>query len=102
MSYDDKTLNLIYNKKNGYCVYDNMKLTFTNYGKSCEIGAWEVDHSLPVSRGGTDNMNNLVPACFFCNREKADMTASEFRAYINKEWSTIDIYRQDMRKKYCS
>lgn len=30
----------------------------------------EVDHKIPVSRGGTDDMDNLVTACFKCNRGK--------------------------------
>ena len=101
VTYDEKTLKLIYDKNSGRCVYDNEDLLIANYGKSCEKGAWEVDHSRPVSRGGTDHMDNLVPACFFCNREKADMTASEFSDYIAKNFLTIDDYRQKMRKKYC-
>ena len=32
----------------------------------------EVDHIIPVSRGGTDDMKNLKTACFNCNRGKGD------------------------------
>jgi len=30
----------------------------------------EVDHVIPVSRGGTDDIDNLKTACFKCNRGK--------------------------------
>lgn len=30
----------------------------------------EVDHAHPVSRGGLSDLNNLVTACFTCNRGK--------------------------------
>lgn len=32
----------------------------------------EIDHVIPVSRGGTDDINNLKTACFKCNRGKGD------------------------------
>ena len=32
----------------------------------------EVDHKIPVSRGGTDDMDNLVTSCIKCNRGKGD------------------------------
>ena len=32
----------------------------------------EVDHVIPVSKGGTDNIDNLKTSCFNCNRGKGD------------------------------
>ncbi len=32
----------------------------------------EVDHKIPVSRGGTDDIDNLKTACFNCNRGKGN------------------------------
>lgn len=39
----------------------------------------DVDHVTPVSRGGGDDRDNLVPACFPCNNEKNDRTPDEWR-----------------------
>ena len=36
------------------------------------------DHVVPISRGGVDYIENIVPACLRCNRIKAKMTGEEF------------------------
>ena len=33
-------------------------------------GILEIDHILPISRGGSDNKSNLVTSCRHCNRQK--------------------------------
>lgn len=30
----------------------------------------EVDHIIPISKGGTSDMDNLITACLDCNRGK--------------------------------
>lgn len=42
-------------------------------------GRLECDHVVPVSRGGTNEMDNLVTACLPCNRSKRDKLLSEWR-----------------------
>lgn len=41
-------------------------------------GEMTVDHMIPISRGGTDFVDNIVPACQRCNSKKHDRTAQEF------------------------
>lgn len=41
-------------------------------------GGGEVDHILPVSRGGNSDPDNLTLACLTCNRDKHSKTADEF------------------------
>ena len=43
----------------------------------CGQAAHEVDHVLPVSRGGSDAIDNLVAACMRCNRAKGKRTPEE-------------------------
>lgn len=33
----------------------------------------EIDHIVPVSKGGKNNIDNLITACFDCNRGKSDV-----------------------------
>jgi 5-methylcytosine-specific restriction endonuclease McrA len=72
MGYSDDALNYVYDKNGGYCWWCGKKLSWVNYGIPGAYGSWEVDHSNPVSRGGTDYLRNLVPACVGCNRSKGD------------------------------
>lgn len=39
----------------------------------------EKDHLTPLSRGGEDEIRNIVPACGPCNRLKGELTEEEFR-----------------------
>ena len=36
----------------------------------------EIDHVIPLSKGGSNKQGNLVLACQKCNREKGDNTRS--------------------------
>ena len=38
-----------------------------------------MDHVIPISRGGTHGIGNLVPACMSCNLKKNDKTVMEWR-----------------------
>jgi len=80
MAYTEEELNDIYDKNDGYCHICGKKLAFTNYGIVGARGAWEVDHSVPRSRGGSNLMRNLLPACISCNRSKGDSSTRTARA----------------------
>ena len=39
----------------------------------------EIDHVIPLSRGGNHSIGNLVPSCQYCNRSKGSKTIMEWR-----------------------
>jgi hypothetical protein len=41
-------------------------------------GRLECDHIMPVSRGGSNDIENLATACFGCNRSKRSKTLEEW------------------------
>ena len=42
-------------------------------------GTPEVDHVIPLSRGGLNTIDNVVPSCHACNRSKATQLPSEWK-----------------------
>ncbi len=48
-------------------------------------GSVQVDHRTPLSRGGTNEIGNILPACARCNLRKHTMTDAEFRARLAAE-----------------
>lgn len=47
-------------------------------------GKGELDHLASLKNRGEDGVNNLVLACFICNRQKHGKTASEYRIWLRK------------------
>lgn len=80
MPFTNGKLNDIYDRSSGRCHICHRRLSFKNYGALGECGAWEVEHSNPRVKGGTDRLNNLYPACIFCNRSKGAASARYARA----------------------
>lgn len=72
MPYTKEQLNCIFDKTSGYCHICRKKLSFKNYGRFGAKGAWEVEHSIPKARGGTNRLSNIYASCISCNREKRD------------------------------
>ncbi len=69
----------VFERTNGRCHICGKTVHLSKYGKEGR-GAWEIDHSVPRSKGGTDRLNNLYPACVSCNRKKqANSTRSARR-----------------------
>lgn len=47
----------------------------------CEAPFEQLDHSIPLSRGGTNFASNIRPICKGCNRSKYTKTPAEFVAW---------------------
>lgn len=45
-------------------------------------GKVQKDHRTPVSRGGSDAIDNIAPCCVRCNSMKHDLTEAEFRTFL--------------------
>ncbi|AXV15090.1 hypothetical protein CYG48_04875 [Neorhizobium sp. SOG26] len=45
----------------------------------CGGAAKAVDHFQPITKGGSDRLENLVPACSSCNNSKRDLTLEQWR-----------------------
>jgi 5-methylcytosine-specific restriction endonuclease McrA len=81
MKKTKQRLRQIYDRTSGYCHLCRKKLSFDNYNCIGSRGAWHIDHSKPLSRGGTDGIGNLYAACVDCNNEKSNRTTRTARAW---------------------
>jgi len=77
--FDDDEKLKIYEKTDGCCHLCHKKIAKKNYGVIGARGAWEIDHSRPVSKGGSNHMNNYQPACIPCNRTKGNSSTKSAR-----------------------
>lgn len=61
----------IYNRQHGTCFF---------CGKPLKMGNLSVDHYLPKSAGGTNDVFNLVASCKACNADKLDHVPEDVEA----------------------
>lgn len=62
-------IDCLYINQRGLCAYCGCKLN----------GKYHVDHIIPLSRGGSNNADNLTLTCARCNLSKGDKLLSEWR-----------------------
>lgn len=67
-----------------------LKIIFKRDNYTCAYcgkigGKLEGDHIVPISKGGSDDLNNLTTSCRQCNRQKKDKTVSEFLRWKQKK-----------------
>jgi 5-methylcytosine-specific restriction endonuclease McrA len=70
-------------QKGELCGWEIRSYLLEKFGRHCVYcgrckTAFEIDHIVPSSRGGSDRVSNLVLSCHDCNRAKGDRTAAEF------------------------
>lgn len=63
--------------------YRTIKEVFKRDNYTCQYcgqigGKLEADHIIPFSKGGSDEMSNLITSCRKCNRQKKDKSVDEF------------------------
>jgi hypothetical protein len=85
MAYDYETLRRIFDRTDGDCHICYGKLCFSNYANWGSRGAWEVEHSRPLSQGGTNHLNNLYAAHITCNRSKAAQPSRKARGEYGRK-----------------
>ncbi len=96
MAFNEEELNQIYDRTSGHCHVCHKKLAFKNYGTVGARAAWEVEHSIPQAKGGTDHPNNLYPACISCNRSKGSSSTVSARSNHGKSRAPLSV---EKRKK---
>lgn len=94
MAFNEEELNRIYERTSGRCHICHKKLAFKNYGKVGARAAWEVEHSNPQAKGGSNRLNNLYPACISCNRSKGASSTASARAKNGKIRAPLSLEKR--------
>lgn len=89
VDYSSADLALMFQRFNNECVYCGDTKDQAVGKKS----ALTIDHFLPLSVGGTDNMGNLTSACFSCNASKCNSDPfiwyQQQPFFSKKRWQTL-------------
>ena len=64
----------------GLCLENETTCSYCKKPLALKRVQW--DHKIPISRGGTLELENLCPSCGDCNNVKGALTPSEFRALM--------------------
>lgn len=82
--YSSEDRKIIYNKSNGCCELCGKRLLFQDM---------TLDHIVPLSMGGKDEMENLQSSCSLCNQFKSNVLPDKFMEKI----SQIFMYQMQLQ-----
>lgn len=80
MSILKRVRQLVYVKCDGHCAY---------CGKEIAYEDMQVDHIHAQYKGGTDDIDNLLPACRACNFRKGTLSVEQFRREIKDQCDSL-------------
>lgn len=75
----------IYRKTNGHCYI---------CGEVVDFDSFEIEHRIPLKKGGSNNFDNLFPSCHCCNTMKNSIYPQELLEKVTQ------IFMFQLKKKY--
>ena len=76
----------VYRKTEGHCYL---------CGDFVDFDLFEIEHKIPISKGGTNDLSNLFCSCHICNLIKHDISSEDFMKRILK----IFMYQIKIKNK---
>jgi len=98
-SRDEERLREIFDRTDGRCHICWGCLAFSNYGQLGDRGAWEIEHSNPRSKGGSDRLSNLYAAHISCNREKGAAQTRTARARNGRTRAPLSKNKLEQKRR---
>lgn len=76
----------VYRKTEGHCYL---------CGDFVDFDSFEIEHKVPISKGGTNDLSNLFCSCHTCNLIKHDIYPEDFMERITK----IFMYQMEIKNR---
>lgn len=89
--HDLLEINVAKIQQNNYCWY---------CGKETEPSKLTKDHVFPRSKGGDNDMDNIIMVCKNCNSSKGDMDLFEWYTEVRKEWPPFNVLVHYLKNIY--
>lgn len=84
--------------------YNVAKIQQNNYcwycGKEMEPSKLTRDHVFPRSKGGDNDMDNIIMVCKNCNSSKGNMDLFEWYSEVRKEWPPLNVLVHYLKNIY--
>lgn len=88
-----------WNDKQFNCLYDNwLKKRDVEHSTFYDWWKPSIDHKIPKSRGGTNNIDNLQYLTYYENHNKLDMTWEEWCQFKKETNTTSKLYLEQIMK----
>ncbi|RZO54167.1 MAG: HNH endonuclease [Sandaracinaceae bacterium] len=100
MAFTNEEIDIVWEKTNRRCHICRKTVARRNHGTIGRRGSWEIDHSNPKAKGGSDRLSNLLPACVPCNRSKREGSTRAARAqhgHSRRPLSAAEIEKAQLR-----
>lgn len=78
-------------QQNNFCWYCGMEMEPSKLTK---------DHVFPRSKGGDNDMDNIIMVCKTCNSSKGNMDLFEWYAEVRKEWPPLNVLVHYLKNIY--
>ncbi|MBQ0056705.1 MAG: HNH endonuclease [Bacteroidales bacterium] len=78
-------------QQNNYCWY---------CGKEMDSSKLTKDHVFPRSKGGDNDMDNIIMVCKTCNSSKGNMDLFEWYAEVRQEWPPLNVLVHYLKNIY--
>lgn len=78
-------------KNNNFCWY---------CGKELPPSELTIDHVFPKSKGGDNDMDNIIMVCKSCNSSKGNMDLFEWYSRVRNEWPPLNVMVHYLKNIY--
>lgn len=85
----------VYNKTQGRCRYCGKPLVIKIADEPIGHDTFAPDHVIPRCQGGSNHIDNLLPACWICNSAKGMKDVEQYRTHVAIKAAGIPYFAPD-------